>query len=284
MTLADLTPSISTTEEQDLFDVLYHMHTANSRTNWEAFCAEWNGIASQHKRMGSVSIKHKTITKLKRYHDKVAKEARAQTSVAIGLPLQAGQPQQQPQQQQQQAFPLQQQYQYRYDSTAAAAAAVGAATAAAAGSGLFGGGLDPSMLFMPQQPFTGMLGMPYMPAPGQYDMPMPSMAAAAAAGGGGGFGVGLGTQGQPFGAFDPAAAMYNAAGAAAKRAAWVASRPQRQQPPKSTRKHKKHRCNNCWRELAGQSREHKNGKDDWDKGLRCPGDCANCGSAMSEHM
>jgi hypothetical protein len=308
VTLADLTPNISTPEEDVLWHNLYSMHTHGSKTNWTAFCAEWNKVATLHKQSGSQAIKHKHVQQLRKYHDKMVKEARSQTHAFTGLHLQAGQPQQQQSQQplfqqqqaaegraaagvEQQPYQEQQQQQYQHaglESTAAAAAAAGAA-AAAAGSGLFTGGLDPSQLYNQQQLFMGVAGMPYMPAGGAaglYGMPAPAMTAAPHVG----FGGGLAGHGFPVGGFHPAAAVYGpAAGvydpatAAAKRAAWAESRSQRGQPVKTPRQHRKHRCNKCWRELAGESKQHKNGKDDWAKGLRCPGNCAKCGNPMTQH-
>jgi hypothetical protein len=85
------------------------------------------------------------------------------------------------------------------------------------------------------------------------------------------------------GAAAPGAAAGGNAEVAAKRAAWAASKAQRAQPAKPTRQHRKHRCNKCWNELAGGSKLHKNGKDDWAQGLRCPGICGYCLQPMATH-
>jgi hypothetical protein len=94
-------------------------------------------------------------------------------------------------------------------------------------------------------------------------------AAAAAAAAGGTLGVGQGP--------------YHPAAAAAKRSQWAANKAQRQAPPKPTRTHKRHRCNKCWNLLSGNSKAHKNGKEEWGQGLRCPGNCAACDKPMAEH-
>jgi hypothetical protein len=297
-------------EEDALWHYLYSMHTHGSKTNWTAFCAEWNQHATLHKQRGSQVIKHKQVQQLQKYHDKVVKEARSQMHAVTGLSLQAGQQQQQQSQHamqqqaaggsaaagmEQQPYQQQQQHHAGLDSTAAAAAAAGAA-AAAAGSGLYAGGFDTSQLYSQQQLFMGAAVMPDMPAGGAagfYGMPAAAMTAAAPHAG---FAWGMAGQGFPLGGFNPAAAVYDPGAAAygpaaaydptavaAKRAAWAASRLQRGQPVKAPRQHRKHRCNKCWRELAGGSKQHKNGKDDWAQGLRCPGNCAKCGQPMVEH-
>jgi hypothetical protein len=68
-----------------------------------------------------------------------------------------------------------------------------------------------------------------------------------------------------------------------KRSQWAASRGERQAPQKQARTHKRHRCNKCWHPLAGNSKAHKNGKEDWGQGLRCPGECVACGQPMIAH-
>jgi len=286
MTVADLTPNIQTPEEEALWDNLYFMHTRGSRTNWAAFCAEWSQQATMHKHAGSAAIKHKQVHQLQRYHDKMVKETLSQTHALAGMPMQAGQPQQ-PQQQQQagtgsaaadagQQYSYQQQQHHQhaagFDATAAAAAA--------AGSGMYAGGFDYSQMIHQQQMYTGVHGMPYMAAgstAGLYGMSGPPMGAAAAAGG---FVGGLGSQAFGFQSFDPAAVE-------ARQRALEAYRLKKQQRPQPVsqppRVHRPHRCNKCWRPLAGGSKQHKNGKDDWAKGERCEGDCANCHKPMRQH-
>jgi hypothetical protein len=267
-TLADLTPHISTNEEINLWHFLYFMCTTGSKTDWTAFFTHWHYSAKQYAHAGSSAIRPKTMQQLQRYHDLVVKAKLSQTHAGVGMPLQAGQQQQQ----------QQQHYQYAggIDSTAAAAAA-------AAGSGMFGGGFDFSQLphFPQPQMFMGgsMAGMQYMPGSmaGLYGIHAASMGpAAAAAAGGGGYGGLWGNQSSGAG-YDPMAA-------AAARANWAAGRQQRGQPKQqTTRQHRKHRCNKCWRELAGHKGEHKNGKNDWGQGLRCSGNCATCNRPMADH-
>jgi len=89
MAVADLTPNIQTPEEEALWDNLYFMHSRGSRTNWAAFCAEWNQQATMHKYAGSAAMKHKQVHQLQRYHDKMVKETLSQTRALAGMPMQA---------------------------------------------------------------------------------------------------------------------------------------------------------------------------------------------------
>lgn len=293
MTVADLTPNIQTPEEEALWDNLYYMHTWGSRTNWAAFCAEWNQHATMHKHAGSAAIKHKQVHQLQRYHDKLVKETLSQTHALAGMPMQAGesqQPQQQPPQEQQQtgtgtaAAAAGQQYSYQqqqHHQHAAGFDATAAAAAAAAGSGMYAGGFDYSQTYhQQQQMYPGVHGMPYMAAgsaAGLYGMSGPPMGAAAAAGG---FGGGLGSQAFGFQSFDPAAVEARQRA----RDSWLLKRHQRPQPvSQPPRSHRPHRCNKCWRPLAGEKGQHKNGKEDWANGLRCEGHCAKCSHPMQQH-
>jgi hypothetical protein len=99
VTLADLTPGISTPEEHALWHYLYCMHTNGTRTQWIAFTAEWNGIADMHARGGSKAIMHKRIDQLQKFQQKQVRNILSQTDAPAGPFMQAGQP---PQQQQQQ--------------------------------------------------------------------------------------------------------------------------------------------------------------------------------------
>jgi hypothetical protein len=274
VTLADLTPGISTPQEHALWQHLYCMHTIGTRTQWNAFTAEWNGIADIHAQGGSKAIMHKRVDQLQKYQHKQVRDILSQTHAPAGPFTQAGQPPppQQPQQQTTAGGGL--------DSTAAAAAAAAAGAAAAmAGSGYPGVShyypyqqpLHPSMLVPGAGQFVHSMFEPLMGAApvnavglgGMYD------AAAAAAAAGGTWGVGQGP-------YDPVAA-------AAKRSNWAASKGQRQAPPKQPRTHKPHRCNKCWHPLSGNSKAHKNGKEAWGQGLRCPGNCAACNQPMTGH-
>jgi hypothetical protein len=72
VTLADLTPGISTPQEHALWQHLYCMHTIGTRTQWNAFTAEWNGIADIHAQGGSKAIMHKRVDQLQKYQHKCA--------------------------------------------------------------------------------------------------------------------------------------------------------------------------------------------------------------------
>jgi hypothetical protein len=220
VTLADLTPGISTPEEHALWEYLYSMHTNGTRTQWIAFTAEWNGIADVHARSGSKAIMHKRIDQLQKYQQQQVRNILSRTDASAGPFMQAGQP---PQQQQQAMAGG------GVDTLAAAAAAAGTA-AAVAGFGYPGVG---HFYLYQQQVHPGMFPL----GAGQFGQPMYNQGMGAAAG----HGFGMGGMFDPTTAAAAAAAgaggagpgLYDPAAAAAKRSQWAASRGERQAPPKA---------------------------------------------------
>jgi hypothetical protein len=265
MTVADLTPGISTDEERALWQQLYFMHTKESTTKWKAFLAEWNQVADAHARAGSHAIKHKTLYKLQRYQNQLVQQTVSHTHTSVGMSMQAAH---QPQTSAPQSDTTTGQQQGQQQQPPAGMHPSGLGTTGTTWAGPFDAWYQQQQPFMSQPYAQG-----YMPMAGQFGFyPQHHMEANATAMGG------FGNQGMAFGfgPYDPAAAA--AAAAATQRGNRGAGRL-----AATSRSHKPHRCSKCWHELAGNKSQHKNGKLDWGKSLRCATNCAVCQQPMSTH-
>lgn len=91
VTLADVTPAISTPAERMLWSQLYFKHTRDTKTKWQAFLTEWNSVSEQHRVAGSADVKPKTVKLLQQYHSQVVRTTLTQTPVQapglMALPL-----------------------------------------------------------------------------------------------------------------------------------------------------------------------------------------------------
>jgi hypothetical protein len=270
ITLADLTPAISTSAEKELWQELYFKHTHGSKTKWDAFLAEWNIKADQQAQQGMQNIKHKHMKHLKDYHQMVVKEVISRSSMLLmQTPIP---PVVQPQHHHQQQQPtdmlqgwhtqMQEDPSSFVNGSMAAGPSGSAFAVGSAAANLAAASLDP----LHQQWHGNIAGMGSIGSmagafPSHHfhmGLQFPAAAAAAAAA-----------------ATQPGTTSYRFQRSLQHR---MDRRHEQSAPAKRQKKfHKAHQCNSCWGLLAGNKGQHKK----WPE--RCNVPCSVCSRSMEEH-